>query len=113
MKWTSWTNVVLGLWLAVAAFALPHAGGHGVTGDVIAGLLISMAALWAARAFRARVSAAAHLLVLFLGVWTAAAPVVLRYDRWSPSAINDVVVGLGVMALAGWSVWREARRIFG
>jgi len=113
MKWTSWSNVALGLWLVAAAFALPHASGNGVTEDVIAGLLISMAALWAARAFSARVSAAAHLVVLFLGLWTAAAPVVLSYDRRSPSVINDVVVGLGVMALAGWSVRREARRIFG
>jgi hypothetical protein len=68
MTWIGWTNVGLGLWLAVAAFALPHARGEAVVEDVIGGLFVGLAALWSAGAFRLRISALASWIVGLTGI---------------------------------------------
>jgi hypothetical protein len=109
MSRISWTNVGLGLWLVVAAFALPHATGDGRVEDVVAGLFVALAALWAVRAFRPRISAFASWTVALTGCWVAIAPWVLGYARRSLSVTNDVVIGLVVVALAAVNMWAKDR----
>ena len=109
MSRISWTNVGLGLWLVVAAFALPHATGDGRVEDVVAGLFVALAALWAVRAFRPRISAFASWTVALTGCWVAIAPWVLGYARRSLSVANDVVIGLVVVTLAAVNMWAKDR----
>jgi hypothetical protein len=99
MTWISWMNVALGLWLAVAAFAFRHSTGTGVTENVVAGLFVALAALWAARAFRPTVSLVASWTVVLAGLWVVAAPFTLGYERWSSSIANDVLVGIAIVGL--------------
>jgi hypothetical protein len=101
MNRISWINLALGLWLVAAGFVLGHATGNAVVEDVITGLLVALAALWAARAYRPYVSRAASSTVALTGAWIVAAPFALGYGRPSISVANDVVVGLVICALAG------------
>jgi len=102
MNRISWINLALGLWLVAAAFVLSHATGNAIVEDVITGLLVALAALWAARAYRTFLSRAATWMVALTGLWIAAAPFTLGYERPSLSVANEVVVGLVICALA-WS----------
>lgn len=100
MTWIAWTNLGLGMWLAVAGFALGHTSGAGIVEDVIGGLFVALAALWAAGAFNRRVSAFASWTVALMGAWVAIAPWVLGYAHRRAATENDLAVGIAVVALA-------------
>jgi hypothetical protein len=108
MNRISWINVALGLWLVAAAFVLGHATGNAVVEDVITGLLVALAALWAARAYWPFVSVAASVTVALTGLWIAMAPFTLGYQRPTLSVANDVIVGLVICALAWTNVLAKA-----
>ena len=107
----SWINVALGVWLAVAAFALSHASGTGVTEDLIMGSLVALTALWAARAYKPGVSIIASKTVVLGGLWVAAAPFALGYDRISGAVANDFAVGLAMIAVGMVNVSMKDRRL--
>jgi SPW repeat-containing protein len=109
--WISWTNVALGIWLVIAAFVFRHASGAGVTENVITGLFVSLAALWAARAFRPMVSLVASLTVALTGLWVLAAPFALGYERESAAVANDVIVGIIITALGITSMVEKSQRV--
>ncbi len=104
----SWVNVVLGVWLVIAGLILPHASGVAVTEDIMAGSIVALASVWAARAFRPTVSLIASWTVALTGVWVFCAPFVLEYERARPSVINQILVGLAVAVLAGANTRRKA-----
>jgi hypothetical protein len=111
MSLKSWINVALGLWLAVSAFALPHISGTAVTEDVVAGLVVALGALWAAEAFRPKVSLVASWAVVLTGVWTIVAPFVLEYEHATVSVANDVAAGVAITALGLVNTVTKARRL--
>jgi hypothetical protein len=108
MTRTSWTNVALGIWLVVAGLVLPHVSGAGVIEDVVAGSIVALAALWAARAYRPTLSLIASWTVALTGLWIVCAPFVLAYERARPAVINQVVVGVAIVALASVNTHRKA-----
>jgi len=110
-EWVSWTNVALGLWLAISAFVLSHSTGDAVTENVIAGLVAALSAVWAARAFRPRVALIASWTVALTGLWVLVAPFVLGYERESVSVMNDVIVGAAIFVLGVTNVMFRSRRI--
>jgi hypothetical protein len=111
MAWVSWLNVGLGLWLVVAAFVFPHVSGGAVTENIVAGLFVALASLWAARAYNPLVSLVASWVVVLNGLWVAAAPFTLSYAVRRVSGANDVVVGLAIMALATTNMLAKGHRI--
>jgi uncharacterized membrane protein HdeD (DUF308 family) len=113
LGWISWVNVALGVWLVVAAFAFSHPAGSGVIEDLIAGLFVALSALWAARAFRPRVSLVASWTVVLSGLWVVAAPFALAYAREAAGVINDVVIGLAIVVLGIVNVSAKNRRLVG
>ena len=111
MRRISWTNIVLGLWLVTTGLFFHHASGTTVVDDIITGLFVSLAALWADRAFRPLMSVAATWTVVLVGLWVAAAPFTLGYERESLDVVNDLVVGLAVFALGTVNIVVKGRRI--
>jgi hypothetical protein len=107
MKHVSWFNLACGLWLVSATALLPRAAGRARVEDVIAGLVIALAALWATQAFDRMVSAAASWTVLWAAAWVAIAPFVLGYWHRRLATANDVIVGVLVAALAALNVWQK------
>ncbi|MFQ5683319.1 MAG: SPW repeat protein [Candidatus Binatia bacterium] len=101
MKGLSWTNLVLGLWLALAPFALTYSGTTAaVWEDVIVGLLIAALALWRALGEETEGMAAVSWTVAALGVWAIIAPFALGYSGITAAVWNDVIVGLVVAGIA-------------
>ncbi len=100
MRWASWINFILGLWLIVSPFALKYSTVAGaVPEDVILGILIAVFSLWMAASLEAP-AGPAWLVVLF-GIWVIIAPFVLGYSHQMGSAVaNDVIVGIVVLVLA-------------
>lgn len=101
MKYLSWTNFLLGLWLAVAPFILVY---HGISAalweDVIVGLLIAGFAFWRAVGPETQGMAAVSWTVAVLGIWALIAPFALGYSEVAAAVWNDVIIGILVAALA-------------
>lgn len=104
----SWVNLGVGIWLVVAGLVLPHASGAAVIEDIIAGSIVALASLWAARAYRPTVSLIASWTVALTSLWILAAPFVLQYDRARASVANEIVVGAVILALAALNSRRKA-----
>ncbi|MFQ5846915.1 MAG: SPW repeat protein [Candidatus Methylomirabilales bacterium] len=103
MKWISWTNCVLGLWLAVAPFTLDYAGNRtALWEDVIVGLLIAAFAFWRAVGPETAGMAGVSWTVAILGLWALFAPFLLAYSGIAAATLNDVIVGVVVAALAAY-----------
>ncbi len=103
MKWVSWVNCALGLWLIAAPFALAYTNeSSAVYEDVILGILIASVALW--RALGAETNSAARLswVVAAAGFWVMLAPFELGYGATRAPVDNDVIVGLAVLILGVW-----------
>lgn len=101
MKGLSWTIFILGLWLAVAPFALFYSGtSAALWGDVIVGILIAALALWRALGAETKDMTGVIWIVAVLGVWVLIAPFVLGYGGIAAAVWNDVIVGIIVAVFA-------------
>ena len=101
MKWGAWLNVVAGVLLVIAPFAL----GYYTLSDiamyeaVVVGLLIAGIALWSA--LSADAPAYLDYIVALFGGWSMAAPFMFGYHTTVEVARNtDVVLGLAVAVIA-------------
>lgn len=101
MRWGAWLNVIAGVMLGIAPFAL----GYSTLNDialyeaVTVGLLIAGIALWSALSTDAP-AYFAYILAL-LGAWSIAAPFVFGYHTTVEVARNsDVVIGFAVALIA-------------
>lgn len=101
MRWGAWLNVIAGVLLVIAPFAL----GYYTLSDiamyeaVAVGLLIGGIALWSAL----DTDAPAYLdyIVALFGGWSIVAPFVFGYDITVEVARNtDVVIGIAVALIA-------------
>lgn len=98
-RWQDWTNVLLGVWLALAPFS-----GVGVTGDVAAinSYLTGTAVAIFAIAALARPQMWEEYTNMVLGLWLIAAPFALGFTNLAGPMWNQIIVGLlvGGAALA-------------
>jgi hypothetical protein len=103
MRWASWTNVVLGLWLILAPFAFAYTGvTAALYEDIILGLAIAAFALWRALGEETPAMAGVSWLVAAGGFWVLIAPFVLGYSAVTAAVANDVIVGAAVLLLGAW-----------
>jgi len=97
MKGITWINLLLGVWLIVAAIAR-GAMGVVMTNDVILGVLLIGFSWWMLAAFVPPVGAA--WFEMLCGIWLIVSPFVLGYSRVQMSMGNDVVVGIITLIVA-------------
>jgi hypothetical protein len=96
-KWQflSWSNVVLGLWLIAAPFAMGYSAGHGaVAEDFLLGTGIAVLAMWRAIGADSAGMRGVSWTVALAGLWVAIAPFALGYSGVAGAAANEVTVGL-------------------
>jgi hypothetical protein len=105
MKWASWTNAILGVWLILAPWAAGYHSTVPMTEDVLLGVSVLTIALWSANADQAVTGPAWTNMVL--GFWIIIAPWFLGYRGISAAVANDVFVGILIMA---FSITRAASR---
>lgn len=92
MKSLSWINFFLGLWLIVAAFALPVRTGPVTAEESVAGIVVVVLA-YASAVGLAR--AGISWTVALAGLWI----LVVNYGGVTPSRVNAILVGFLVLAL--------------
>ncbi len=106
MKVLSWINVILGLWLIVAAFVLSVGTARVMADEIALGIAIAVLAYAAAMS---AANAVISWCVVIAGLWTLIAPSVIAYGPLRASKINDVIVGIVVLVLAfANAVFRES-----
>ena len=101
MRWGAWLNVIAGVLLVIAPFALGYytLSEIAMYEAVVVGLLIGGIALWSA--LSADAPAYLDYIVALFGGWSIAAPFVLGYHTTVEMARNtDVVIGIAVVLIA-------------
>lgn len=100
MKNISWINILLGVWLVVAPFALSTVipNERWTANDVILGVLL-IAASWTIVAMAAPGTGVAWFEVL-CGIWLIVAPFILRYSTAHVKLGNDVISGIIAIVIA-------------
>jgi len=108
--WASGTNVVFGIWLVFAPYALHYGSDQRLLWhDSVLGLLIiALAAMRTSTLVRHPWPSWINLV---LGAWLVIAPFVLGYVDVSPAFWNDLVVGASVAATAWISAFGVPRRL--
>jgi hypothetical protein len=101
MKRSIWINLLLGIWLIIAPFALPAATGMtsaSAANDVVLGILLIAFSWWIIAAMAPPTGAA--WFEMLCGFWLIAAPFVLRYNSRMPAVWNDVLCGIIAVVVA-------------
>ena len=91
MKVLSWINFLLGLWLIVAAFAIPVRTGSVMAAESIAGIVVVVLA-YASAVGRPRPGISWSVAIA--GLW-----IVVNSGMVTPSKLNAMLVGLLVFGL--------------
>lgn len=99
-------NVIAGIWLFLAPFALGYrdTSGNAMWNDLIIGASVVVLALM--RVMSPRATAELSWVNFVLGAWLVVAPLVLNYNDARVTVaptLNDIILGLIILALAGWS----------
>ncbi len=94
MKSVSWINLLVGIWLIIAPFALAAGGPSHVwsANDVILGVLLIAFSWWTLAAIAPPLGAA--WFQILCGIWLIVAPFVLQYSRVRAAVANDVICGI-------------------
>jgi hypothetical protein len=94
--WTSWLNLLLGLWVIIAPFVVAFSGSPtAVWNDVIVGALIAIAGLVAAQSM----SPAASWWNVAFGVWLFFSPWILQFGAIRDAVTNNLICGAAVVIL--------------
>lgn len=102
VHWTSGINVLAGIWLILAPFALAYSDVEAALwNDIIIGVAIFVLAL--VRVGNPLQYEAVSWTNFILGAWLILAPFALAYTRVAAALWNDIIVGIIVLSLAAWS----------
>ncbi len=95
-------DIIAGLWLIVSPFFLAYGNlSRAMANDVILGIIIGILALIRfTGAFREGWISWINLL---LGIWVLISPWALAYASHSVAMRNNVILGIIVILLSGWS----------
>jgi SPW repeat-containing protein len=103
MKWVSWVNFGLGLWLIFAPITFGYSSRRAALHeDVVFGVLIASVALWRALGAETPSMARVSWVVAAAGFWMMLGPFELGYGTTHAPVDNDVLVGLAVLVLGMW-----------
>lgn len=102
VHWTSGTNIIAGIWLVLAPFALQYTDvQNALWNDIILGVSIALLAM--IRTALPLQFEAVSWTNFVLGGWLVFAPFILDYSGTTAAVWNDIIVGLVVLTLAAWS----------
>ena len=110
MKRLIGVNLILGVWLMVAPFALRYATGHtsASSNDVVIGLVLVGCSLWILTSATTPLGALA--LESLCGAWLFLAPLALQKRAVSDALANNAVVGAIVLLISLGEIWAQSGR---
>ncbi len=97
MKGIIWINLLLGVWLLLASFAMA-ATGAVTANNVVLGILLIACSWWMLAAIAPPVGVA--WFEILCGIWLIVSPWALNYATFRPSTGNDVVSGIIAIVVA-------------
>ncbi|OGA00907.1 MAG: hypothetical protein A3H35_12725 [Betaproteobacteria bacterium RIFCSPLOWO2_02_FULL_62_17] len=101
MKWQDWTNVALGIWLAVSPWALGFAEQQpAMMNAVIFGLVLAVFSLLV---LGGTVSAK-EWINMISGLWLVLSPFVLGFTSNFHAAVNTMLIGVLAAVFAAWAL---------
>jgi predicted membrane-bound dolichyl-phosphate-mannose-protein mannosyltransferase len=110
-RWASVGNVLAGVWLMVAPFAL-NFGSNGMAtwNHLIVGAVVLVLA--AIRAFNPSEREGISWVNVVLGIWMIVSPYLLGYADVNPAQTNSLITGALILILAAFSAYEtnEAHR---
>ncbi len=108
MKKVAWINLVLGIWLLAAPFALGAfpANRLPLTNDLALGVLLAASSGWILAA--SATPAIATWFQMVCGAWLIVAPFALRYGALPRTMTDDVAIGIVVLVVSAL----ELREVF-
>jgi hypothetical protein len=98
--WISTLNVIAGIWLIIAPFALLYGRGTARVNDIVLGIIIGVFGLIRALAPGQQTAWLSWLNALW-GIWLIIGSFVLAYA--GSARTNDIVLGIIVLVLGLWS----------
>jgi hypothetical protein len=98
--WISTLNVIAGIWLIIAPFALLYGRGTARVNDIVLGIIIGVFGLIRALAPGPQTAWLSWLNALW-GIWLIIGSFVLAYA--GSARTNDIVLGIIVLVLGLWS----------
>jgi hypothetical protein len=107
MKWTSWCNLILGVWLFISPWLIGYATGIAAGNSLVVGIIIAIVAIVALSSYQA--ARGARWVNVVLGIWTIVSPWILSFSGRANVVTNDVIVGalVTIFALIGIGATRR------
>ncbi len=94
-------DVLAGIWILISPFVLRFMPHQATTNNVILGIVIGILA--AIRFSGAYGQSWLSWINVILGIWVLITPWVLRFSHFRTATTNNVIMGIIVIILAGWS----------
>ncbi len=109
-KGSVWINVLVGIWLIIAPFALATTGVNSAwtTNDIVLGILLIAFSWWILAAIAPPTGAA--WFEILCGIWLIIAPFALRYSTVVHARTNDIVCGIIAIIVAAVASWATTQR---
>lgn len=95
----NWINVLAGIWLIIAPFALGYGNSDGATNDIWLGIIVGVIGF--IRLFTTVRGMWLNWVNLIAGLWLIIAPFTMTYAA-TATVWNDIILGLVVL---GCSIW--------
>jgi len=100
----SWLVAVAGLWELVSPFILGYSAIRvAMWNAVIVGVVLILLAGWAALSQEVSTDRTLDWINAILGLWLVVSPFALGYSATMVALWNSAIVGIVVIALAGWA----------
>jgi len=94
-------DTLAGVWLLLSPFILRFGVPAGITNNVLVGIVIAVLAI--VRFSGAYSQSWISWINVVLGVWVLISPWVLQFSGFHTATMNNVILGIIVVVLAGWS----------
>jgi hypothetical protein len=97
MKWGSWVNLIIGIWLLISPVVL-HLAGIAMNNNIAFGILAIIVAIWS-MVVMPQNHAPAWINLAF-GIWVFISPWVLGFAAGYPALWNSVICGVLLVIFA-------------
>lgn len=100
MKQMTWIDMVLGMWLVASPFVIGYAASRpaAVIADIVPGIFLFATSCWIAAIKIAPLRV--NWLQALCGLWLIIGSFVLLFGRLPHGALNDLIVGILVLAVS-------------
>ncbi|MBE7470022.1 MAG: SPW repeat protein [Anaerolineales bacterium] len=111
-NWLNWLVAVAGLWELLSPFALGYSAlTVAMWNAVIVGVVLIALGAWAALYKEAKTDRTLDWINAVLGVWLVISPFALDYSATAMAMWNNIIVGIVVLALAGWAAFAVSKEV--